>query len=88
MMMTLISACTDKAFRAGILPMAFLWTVPAVAAHNDNMAAWIPAGLRGRRRLQPHPIASARVSAAALTDVRANRRPAAAKALRRRAKPL
>jgi hypothetical protein len=87
MMMTLISACTDKAFRNGVLPMAYLWMVEAVA-HNDNVAAWIQAGLRSRRRRSPLPLASGRIAAASKMAVEAGRRAGMKKALRRKAKGL
>ena len=83
--MTLITACTDEAFRNGVLPMAFLCRVEAVA-HNDNVAAWIHAGLHSRRRRPPLPIACGRVSAA--PGAEAGRRAGMKKALRRKAKGL
>lgn len=84
-MMTLISACTDEAFRNGVLPMAFLCRVE-VAAANDNVQAWIQTGLRSRRR-QRLPIISGRASAANL-GAEAGHRTAMKKALRRKAKGL
>jgi hypothetical protein len=84
--MTLISACTDEAFRNGVLPMAFLCRIEAVA-HNDNIAAWIHAGLHSRRRRPPLPAACGRVSATA-PGVNAGGRAGMKKALRRKAKGL
>ena len=81
--MTLISACTDKAFRNGVLPMAFLCRVEAVA-HNDNAATWLQAGAR---RL-PLPVASARLPAAPALGVGSGGRAGMKKALRRKAKGL
>ena len=83
--MTLISACTDKAFRNGVLPMAFLRMVQAVA-HNDNAATWISAGLHSRR--PPLSIASGRGSAALLMGAEAKHRAGMKKALRRKARGL
>jgi hypothetical protein len=79
--MTLISACTDEAFRNGVLPMAFLCKVEAVA-HNDNVAAWMQTGAR---RL-PLPTAFARVPVA--PALVASGRAGMKKALRRKAKGL
>jgi hypothetical protein len=39
--MTLISACTEKVFSRGLLPLAFLWMVLA-AADNDNDPSLLP----------------------------------------------
>jgi hypothetical protein len=83
--MTLISACTDKAFRNGVLPMAFLRMVQAVA-HNDNLAIWIHAGLHSRR--PPLSTASRRISKTLGMGVEAGRRADMKKALRRKAKSL
>ena len=83
--MTLITACTDEAFRNGVLPMAFLCRVEAVA-HNDNVAAWIHAGLHSRR--PPLPIASGRSSATLLMGAEAKHRAGMKKALRRKARGL
>ena len=82
--MTLISACTDEAFRNGVLPMAFLCKVEAVA-HNDNVAAWMQTG--ARRRL-PLPTAAARVSVAPALVAGSGGRRGMKKALRRKAKGL
>ena len=83
--MTFVSACTDKAFRNGVLPMAFLRMVQAVA-HNDNLATWIHAGLHSRR--PPLPIASGRSSATLLMGAEAKHRAGMKKALRRKARGL
>ena len=80
--MTLISACTDEAFRNGVLPMAFLCKVEAVA-HNDNVAAWMQNG--ARRRL-PLPTASARAPVAPALG--SGGRAGMKKALRRKVKGL
>ena len=84
--MTFVSACTDKAFRNGVLPMAFLRMVQAVA-HNDNAATWIPAGLHSRRRRPPLLVARGRNSASKIA-VEADRREGMKEALRRKAKGL